>query len=553
MENISRRAFVGTAAGIGVASVAAQLCSTALANEPSATDGAKEGMAALSNGKTYTFYEPKSSGVCFEEEPVTDDQLSETVECDVVVLGAGISGLTASLSAADAGLKVILLEKNPFYNTRGSEIGCIKGKFVESQGGVFDEHAYYITALNDAHYRCNPSVSKAWIENNGVAVDWLLDVLGDAVHPYLNLGPNGESTNDLDGVTSFRGQVRFEEKMTGVGDAMYNEGVNRGVDYRLGTAGVQLVTDENGAVIGAIGKDEDGDYVKVLASRGVVLCTGGYENNWELLQKYCATQDIVAACWRMPLITNTGDGMLMAQAIGAGIDDFPHVLMRDPGGSIKTHDMNRAMSLPWPRVNEAGERFVNESIAVNYLANSTAAQPGAHDWALWCAPGELVDLVNQVPYTTSSGSIAKYEPEAVAEELVACSDKYDTLEDLAASTGIDLEGLKVTIAKLQESYEKGEDLQWGANPGYLMDWTTGPYYAAEEANAPMATGSGLTINEKSQVLTPGHTAIPGLYAVGNCSGSMFADTYPHELNGVSHGRCVTFGYMVGQRLAGNVD
>ena len=424
--------------------------------------------------------------------------------------------------------------------------------FVESQGGIFDEHAYYITALNDAHYRCSSAVWKAWIENNGKAVDWLLGVVEGQVTPYLNLGPNGETTEDLDGVTSFRGQVRFEEGMSALSDVMYQEAINRGAEYRLGTAGVQLVTDEGGAVTGVIGKDEDGNYVKVLASKGVVLCTGGYECNWELLRKYVAPQDLVAACWRMPIITNTGDGMLMAQAIGAGIDDFPHVIMRDPGGSVKNHDMNRAMSLPWPRVNEAGERFVNEGVAVNYLANAIAAQPGAHNWALWCGP-DLLELVNHVPYTSSTGSIGRYEPEAVVEELELAAERYDTLEDLAAGTGIDLDGLKATIERLQESYEAGEDLEWGSNPGYLMDWSTGPYYAAEEANAPMATGSGLIINAQSQVLTPGHIVIPGLYAVGNCSGCMFADTYPHELNGVSHGRCVTFGYMVGQRLAGLVE
>lgn len=535
------------AAGMGISSLA-----MADGAEQPTENTPDEGMATLSNGKEYEFYLPNSSGPSFEAEPVPEESIKETVECDVAVVGAGISGLTTALSAADAGLKVVVLEKNPFYNTRGSEIGAISGEFVKSQGGVFDEHAYYITALNDAHYRCSASVWKAWIENNGKAVDWLLGVVDGKVTPYLNLGPNGECTESLEGVTSFRGQVRFEERMSGLGDVMYDEAVQRGADYRLGTAGVQLVVDENGAVTGIIGKNDDGEYTKVLASKGVVLCTGGYESNWELLRKYVSPQDLVAACWRMPIITNNGDGMLMAQAIGAGIDDFPHVIMRDPGGSIKNHDMSRAMSLPWPRVNEAGERFVNEGIAVNYLANATASQPGAHDWALWCAP-DLLELVNQVPYTSSTGSIGRYEPEKVVEELELAADRYDTIEDLAAGTGINLEGLKATIARLQESYEAGEDLEWGANPGYLMDWTTGPYYAAEEANAPMATGSGLTINAKSQVLTPEREVIPGLYAVGNCSGSMFADTYPHELNGVSHGRCVTFGYMVGQRLAGNVD
>ena len=141
MSISTRRQFVsGTAAaGVGLAAVASGIAATPLALAEEAAEGESEsedaaaevelsGMALLSNGKEYEFYPPNSSGVAYEETPVTDDMVAETVECDVAVLGAGISGLTTALSAADAGLKVIVLEKNPFYNMRGSEIGCISGE-----------------------------------------------------------------------------------------------------------------------------------------------------------------------------------------------------------------------------------------------------------------------------------------------------------------------------------------------------------------------------------------------------------------------------------------
>lgn len=560
MESITRRGFVQAAGTAGATACVAAACAgaSAASAEEAAGSGAEEaaqpiGMQTLSNGKEYDFYLPVPGTVAFEAEPVADADISRTIDCDVVVLGAGMAGLSTALSASDAGLSVVVFEKRFNYNTRGSEIGCINGEFVASQGGVFDEDQYFNVAMNDGQYRCDPKVWKAWIANCGTAVDWLLGVLGDQVTPYLNLGADGSCTAEENGVISFRDQVRFDEGMAAVGDVMAAECEKRGVQFLYETPGVQLVTDEDGAVTGVIAKElASGAYIKANAAKGVVLCSGGYENNWELMRENIPAQDLIAATWRMPTTENTGDGMLMAQAIGAGIDDYPHVIMRDPGGSVKTHQMARALSLGWPRVNEAGERFVNESVAVNYLANATGAQPGGHDWAIWSAP-DLLELVNQVPYTSSTGSIAKYAPEKVVEELEGAADAYDSIEDLAAATGIDLEGLKATIAKIQESKAAGVDSEWGANVGYFTDFEEGPFYAAEEANAPMATVSGLTINEKSQVLTPGKAVIPNLYAVGNCSGSMFAGTYPHELNGISHGRCVTFGYMAGQRLAGNVE
>ncbi len=551
MASISRRSFVEGAALAGTAAIAASGASAAVAEE-AAAESALKGLQTLDNGKEYNFYLPVPGTVAFEADPIPTDAISQTIDCDVAVLGAGMAGLATALSASDAGLSVVVFEKRFSYNTRGSEIGCINGEFVASQGGVFDEKQYFNIAMNDAQYRCDPKVWKAWIANCGKAVDWLLGVVEGQVNPYLNLGKNGECTVVEDGVTNIRDQVRFDEGIATLGDIMVAEAEKRGAQFYYLTPGVQLVTDAEGTVTGVIAKDENGNYIQANVAKGVVLCTGGYENNWELMRENIPAQDLVAASWRMPVTENTGDGMLMAQAIGAGIDDYPHVIMRDPGGSVKTHLMARALSLPWPRVNIAGERFVNESVAVNFLANATGIQPGGHDWAIWAAP-DLLELVNQVPYTTSSGSIAKYAPEKVVEELESAADAYDTIEDLAAATGIDLDGLKATIEKIAESREAGEDLEWGSNVGYFTDFTTGPFYAAEEGNAPMATVSGLTINERSEVLTPDKKIVPNLYAVGNCSGSMFAGTYPHELNGISHGRCVTFGWAVGQRLAGAME
>ena len=98
--------------------------------------------------------------------------------------------------------------------------------------------------------------------------------------------------------------------------------------------------------------------------------------------------------------------------------------------------------------------------------------------------------------------------------------------------------------------EAGEDVKFQTPKDYLIKLDTPPYYAMEESGAFLATVGGLTVNEHSEVLDRNGNPIPGLYASGNVSGSMFYDTYPHQISGVSTGRCLTFGYILGRRLAG---
>ena len=102
---------------------------------------------------------------------------------------------------------------------------------------------------------------------------------------------------------------------------------------------------------------------------------------------------------------------------------------------------------------------------------------------------------------------------------------------------------------MTELYEMGEDVDFGTDPGMLMSYATGPYYAAEEGASDLVTVSGLRVTPQSEVIDKTGNAIPGLYAVGNCSGGMFNDSYPHELSGISHSRCVVFAYLLAKDLA----
>lgn len=548
--------------GAGVAGVSAGLTATGCApkttDEKASSSAAQDasegkiGLQTLQTNENPNFYPPVEGEIAFVADKIDDKDIVETIECDLVVCGGGFAGLCTATSAAEEGLNVIVLEKNQTCDTRGSDIGVLNGKFVESCGGSFDEKQYYQDALRSAQYRCNPLIWQKWIDNCGIAVDWMLDTLGDSITPSLNLAADGSGTYSTNGITTYRDQLNIKEGMPALADILQAKAEEFGAQFLFSTPAAQLIQEENGNITGVIAKGESG-YIKVVAAKGVALCTGGYENNWEMLRENIQQGDLVNGSWRLPITNNTGDGHMMGLAVNATIDGYPHVTMRVPGGAMKSHvaDVCRALGLlSWPRVNEAGERFVNESLAVNYKANAIAQQPNGHCWCLIPAPVSIEESILSTGYQNGSGSICKKSPEQVAELLSQDWDIYNSLEELAAGTGINEQNLKATIARLQELHDLGEDVDWGNDPGYLFDWSAGPYYAIEESGSVLVTVSGLRITPKSEVIDSSGMPINGLYAVGNASGSMFACTYPHELSGISHGRCLTFGYLLGKRLAG---
>ena len=141
---------------------------------------------------------------------------------------------------------------------------------------------------------------------------------------------------------------------------------------RYETPAVQLVL-EDGKVTGVIAKNDEG-YVRINADKGVVLATGGYEFNWDLLTQRIRPRDLAVYAWINPTITDTGDGLLMGLAVGAAEDDYPHILMNDPAGAKTGARANGAM-LAFLRVNENGKRFVNENLSFEYMSNAIMYQP----------------------------------------------------------------------------------------------------------------------------------------------------------------------------------
>ena len=504
-------------------------------------------MADMTSGVDIVFYPSPQGTPAFVEERIPREKIVATEQFDVVICGSGLAGVSAALSCATNGLRVVVLEKTGGFHTRGHDIGCLDSELIKEAGIEFDRQDYINTAVKESNYRCNYDLWRTWANFSGEAVDWLADmVAGRATLSYNNLGT--PKTN-YSGIDTWNDQINIAEGMEGLMQAMIDVASENGAEWRFGAAATQLVTDEAGRVIGVVALDADGNYVELDGDLGVILCTGGYENNWDMLSKYLRPEDLCCTAWRLETSENTGDGIRMGQAVGGILDPFPHVLMKDPGGSVAGHVNSKGLSLPFVRVNEAGKRFVNESMSPNFLSNALMRQPGGHDFAILAGP-DLASCVASTNYNTRAQSAAKMSPDELADSMKDIVVTADTIEELAEKCGIDPTNLANTLERVTELWRQGEDVDWGSDAKMFMDYSSGPYYALEESGAALVTVSGLRVTAKSEVINKKGMPIPGLYATGNCSGDMFSDSYPHDLNGISHGRCLVFGYLLGLRLSG---
>jgi fumarate reductase flavoprotein subunit len=204
---------------------------------------------------------------------------------------------------------------------------------------------------------------------------------------------------------------------------------------------------------------------------------------------------------------------------------------------------------PWLYVNVLGERYANEDAPFGYTANQDIKQPTSMKWAVW--DGKWADDVMQLHGTVceamhppfwSDESYQDYMDQGVIIEA-------DTLEALAEKMEVPVDAFLATVERYNELYELGQDLDFGKDPAKLTSIVEGPFGAAKVGTGILVTCDGLRVNTDLQVLNAEGEPIPGLYAAGNASGDFFANDYPIDTHGLSHGRALTFGWLAGESAA----
>ena len=276
----------------------------------------------------------------------------------------------------------------------------------------------------------------------------------------------------------------------------------------------------------------DQGFEQYNCAKGVVLATGGYEFNQQMLKERCRPRGVPGS-WLTGAFGNTGDGHQMGLAVGAAEDDFPHAIMLDP-----------EQLMPYLRVNKLGERFTPEYEPYGHLALAIQAQPGTYDfYVVDSAIGEKIDKI-WTPSSSCYGPKEMWTAAAMSEKAL----KADTLEELAKLMEVPEAQFVATIERWNEMVAAGKDEDFNFPGEMMMTIDTPPYYATKEFADGLCTAGGLLVDTECRVLDKDRQPIDGLFAIGLTSGGMFFNTYPHNLNCLSHTRNCLMGYTVGQVL-----
>jgi fumarate reductase flavoprotein subunit len=487
--------------------------------------------------------------------PIPAREIKNTVTTEVVVIGAGIAGIATALSAAEGGAKVVVLEKGKTFSARGFDIAAVDSRIQKKMGIKIDVPAAIRALIKNCDKQVKEELYWIWTKHSGKALDWILDQTEPAglvakMSAARYQGPNyfeHPVTHHILG-----GPHTKEGSFIDVVEILVKNAKAKGVDFRYRTPGVRLIREGKGPVTGVIA-GMAGNYTRFVASKGVVMATGDYGSNPEMLRYYCPIATYVDHNVYTPVGVNVGDGHKMGLWAGAAFQKGTHAPM--------IHTLGGAWPYFFLHVNKRGLRYQNEDVSCQACCLGKMMQPDGIGWTLLDS-----DFLKYVPRTIPLGGgffwdhpgrnmDEEWTPD---EDMAALEDnikaglafRADTLDELAAKMKVPADTLKKTVARYNELVKKGVDEDFGKRKELLFPIEKPPFYAGLMKSALLATTSGLRVNTNLEVLDEEDEPLGGLYAVGNVQGDMFAVDYPTVFPGLSHGRCVTFGRLVGLHLAG---
>ena len=465
------------------------------------------------------------------------DVVEDSYDADVAVIGAGGAGLVAAVAAAQTGAKVIVLEKIDINggstNVSEGALNAVDPERQEKQGIEDSVATHYAATWEGGHKTGTPELIGYLVHNALDSVHWLeklgvrfKDTIGSATG---SLGQRSHYPYTPSGNTYIRTLVEQCGKL--------------GVTILHGCDATELLT-ADGAVAGVKAVRPDGQEVSVNA-KSVVIATGGFGANVEY------RQEVNTGVWSDVVLDSTigctninpcaqGEGLKLAEAVGAelvGLSDIQLHPCGTPGTGlmedIRTSGRNRIF------VNEAGERFVNEGAARDTLCKAIFAQTNSTYWV----------VVNKLRYpdtTTPDANGATIENMVATGHVTAA----DTVEELAAATGMDAAKLQASIDAYNAvvAGDAEDELGFVANNTADAQMTEGPWYACRKVPTVHHTMGGIRVNLSSQAVDADGNPIAGLYAAGEVTGGTHGE---NRLGGNAIADCVTFGRNAGVQAAIN--
>ena len=490
-------------------------------------------------------------------DPIPESEIIETIDADVVVIGAGVAGLSAAWAAAEGGAKVVVVEKSPTYNARGGDNTSIDSRIQRELGLELDKERIVQQFIRWSGSKVDARLIWLWADNTGRVMDKILDAFEendmecwlvipdrtDEEVAVIDTWPNPpslpEGWNYLEeSVVEYPTCHRLGSKTT---NQMLLAGVMEGKAKEFGAECyyehkvVQLLRPDSGRVTGCVATDIDGDYVQFNASKAVILCTGDYGHNPEMMEAYAPQ----AKQFLGFVDTSMGEGHQMGMWIGGVMQPETHAPM--------THMFHALGTDAFLQVNKYGERFHNEDVDTQSLGNQCTVQGGL--WVVvdssWTEDVEKMGAGFFRNFRASDARKAEFEANVESGTML----KADTIEELAGLMDVPVAAFKATIDRYNELVALGEDLDYHKRADRLTAVDEPPFYASwSQGPGMLVCLGGLLANEKLQAIDAEMNVIPGLYLAGNTLGRRFANDYPVICPGLSHSMAWTHGHLAGESV-----
>lgn len=514
---------------------------------------------------------------------VAERDITETIDTEVLVVGCRTAGLPAVISAAENGAKVLGIDRTSTVLAPREDIGAIDSKL---QLASFDEYPQFkidkMEAMEDivryANGFINYDLVKVWANESGALIDWLTEIVerdGRLVMQFEgSVGTEGQGARDKAWATGHspnKTDKGKEDKSFNFGVSLKEYAEERGAEFRWSTELIKLEQDESGRVVGVIARDvNDRHYIRINAPKGVILATGGYGNNLEMMEaRQPWNQKMRISIGRNGTGGNpTGDGIKAALWVGGQMDPIGAACMfnraavkpDEKAGDGIVGEWYWFGEQPFMKVNLNGKRFCNESGPYDYMLHSTVMQPGHTYCDIFDSDYvEQVKQMNEVgccrlyPFDNGSPSNMSINlmPKMFFDPLLEKGylQKADTPEELAQKLNIPVDNFVETFNRYNQMAENGKDEDYNKEPYRLMPLKTPPYYGIRTGAWFLATLDGVRIDTNMHPFREDGSEIEGLYMAGDCSGGFFSTSYPNLFTGLACGRTMVEGRRAGMLAA----
>ena len=522
-----------------------------------------------------------------KEPDIDEAAITETIDTDIVIVGAGNGGMFAAAYAAANGLNFRVIEQNSAVQDTRHWYGAIDSSAAKEAGVPATDKAKLLSEISRyASGKCDQRVVKTWINESAAMHDFMRGILEDQFGWTCEFTSGAEAAwpaENAEHNTDYLYPVqehnyRQSESESGLqrNEALqqYIEELGYSIDFKTSLA--KLEKDADGRITGIIAQStEDDHFIRYNANDGVLLACGGFPGNPYMMEQLDPLgTSVTTACSYSP--SDKGYGIRAAVWAGANLDKEAAPMLFDRGivapgvdagyvesensfggkafpGEIKQYNPG---TQPFLKVNRNGERFANESSPYNDIVYAAAHQPG-RVYAQICDANILEDVkrfhtIGCSAQTRNAGAEYIQKQMDNAEEK-GCFFKADTIEELADKLGFTGEAkdtFLATVDRYNELYDQQNDEDFGKPAYRLSAIRKAPFYGCWLGASLLCTEQGIAINEKGQALDNDNKPMPGLYVTGDMSGSFFANNYPCLMAGVAMGRTLTFAMKAIKQMAG---